>query len=58
MFCCWRPSNVKVKSLSNEEVICIKCKANKNIITLACKHTYCVKCYNISRYLCKECEKK
>ena len=30
---------------------------SKNIITLDCKHRYCVKCYNKSRYFCKQCEK-
>jgi len=35
---------------------CILCKGEKNILTLECRHKYCVKCYNKTRY-CIQCEK-
>lgn len=67
MFCyylsCFSRKNSKIDTsppptnLSKEEISCLKCKAGKNIITLDCKHTYCVKCYNKSKYFCKECER-
>jgi hypothetical protein len=47
-------SSVKI---ANEEIKCSSCNITKNIITLDCKHRYCVKCYNKSKYFCKECEK-
>jgi len=68
MFChylsCFSTKNSKINTspplptnLSKEEISCLKCKAGKSIITLDCKHTYCVKCYNKSKYFCKECER-
>ncbi len=67
MFChylsCFFTKNSKIDAspppinLSKEEIICLTCKAGKSIITLDCKHTYCVKCYNKNKYFCKECER-
>ena len=69
--CCQNASSVKVADASKNdsnsnsrsgrkskklEIICVRCSANKNILTLNCKHKYCVKCYNKEKY-CKECEK-
>ena len=66
MFChflsCFSRKNYKINTfpppinLSKEEISCLTCKISKSIITLDCKHTYCVKCYNKSRYFCRECE--
>lgn len=55
MFCC--SVKVKVSPLIKKEILCSCCHATKNIMTLNCKHTYCIKCYNKNKYCCTECEK-
>ena len=56
MFWCFSKSSVKIAN-EKEEIKCSSCNISKNIITLDCKHKYCIKCYNKSKYFCKECEK-
>lgn len=55
---CFSTSSVKVQSFPLiKEKICSHCNTNKNVMTLECKHTYCIKCYNKRKYCCRECEK-
>jgi hypothetical protein len=53
---CLSLSSVKVRNQSIKTDICGLCSNNKSILTLACKHKCCVKCYNKIRY-CTQCEK-
>ena len=64
MFCCKllciSQKSVKITPVSNgiEIKTCNKCNVLTSLITLKCGHIYCVNCYNKSKYLCRECEKK
>ena len=55
---CFSKSSVKIKdnSIPKYERQCGNCGSNRNILTMACQHNYCVKCYNKFRY-CVECDK-
>ena len=53
--CCF--SKTTLQTSIKEAKSCIKCAGNKNIITLVCNHTYCVKCYTQSKFWCKVCER-
>ena len=61
----WSFSRSKAKSKVHQEpktrsgkdkILCGVCGSEKNILTLACKHKCCVKCFNKNRY-CVECDK-
>lgn len=49
---CRSKSNVKVadSASSKEKKKCSMCSSEKNILTLACQHLLCVKCYNRTCY--------
>lgn len=57
---CFSKSSSKVSDVSvyKNETVCLTCKKTKQILTLDCKHNYCVDCYNKSRYFCRECDRK
>lgn len=57
MFCASK-SSIKVADSTSvkEQIKCGICASTKTILTLACKHALCVKCYNNYRY-CVMCEK-
>ena len=61
MLCCGK-SSVKVEEMpitnvSKKAIIKCPCGAKKNILTLACKHMYCIKCYTKNK-ICLECPKE
>ena len=62
MFCLSK-SSVKVrdspesKKSTKSIVMCGICSAERNVITLDCKHKCCVKCFHKTK-LCSQCEKE
>jgi hypothetical protein len=58
MLCCVK-SSVKIAETpitngSKKAIIKCPCGAEKNILTLTCKHMYCIKCYTKNK-ICLEC---
>lgn len=58
---CFSKSSVKIQALNDsiitaQELTCIVCHKNKNIMTLTCNHNYCVNCFKKCKY-CIKCEK-
>lgn len=58
---CFSKPSIKIHPLDSsivpkEELTCVICKKNKNVMTLTCKHNYCVKCFLKCKY-CIKCDK-
>lgn len=60
---CLSKTSVKIhdakesRKSSKPAIMCGLCSAEKNIITLDCKHKCCVRCFHKAK-LCTQCEKE
>lgn len=61
MFCCLKSSVVPLEIDSpitvknTPKLYCCLCGEEKNVLTLVCSHSYCVKCYSKNKH-CVKCE--
>ena len=54
--CCYKKPEV-VETSTKTKIACGLCSKEKTIITLECKHMYCMKCY-LKYKCCLYCEKE